>query len=48
MIDWDNIENEFLQLNESDVLNGLPYSESSDLQKMLFHIVKILKSKVSK
>lgn len=36
--DWENLESSYIE--PIDVLNGLPYSEVSQMQQMLYHIIK--------
>jgi len=45
--DWKNLELEVLPIREIDVLNGMKYEECSQLQQMLFHIVKDYQVKIS-
>lgn len=43
MKDWKNNKNETFEIHEYDVLNDTEYEDSSQLQQILFHIIKNLK-----
>jgi len=36
--DWKTLESSLI--SDIDVLNGIPYEECNDLQRMLFHIIR--------
>ena len=36
--DWINVD--IIAINDFDVLNGVPYEECSQIQQMLYHIIK--------
>ena len=45
--DWENIEEEVLPIRDIDVLNGMKYEEVSQIQQILFHIIRDYQTKNS-